>query len=226
MEDYAAKMLLKPDAALREYVTGYAQYREAAVLAAFDELRRRGQPAPEEAALRPALEAGAAAQRQLDEAAEAERQPAANRPGPPAVEGPELYSPLAIVLFSIPSLLAGGVLLGINLYRVGQKRAIGALVVFVVTYLLAGSALLSWATQQVGLHPMWSALLFNALAGLAYVFWFWPRYVGTASFRTRSVLAPILVCLLLGWGAQKLLPFFIRQQPREMRQQLEHMFPR
>ena len=46
MEDYAAKMQLKTDAALREYVNGYAQYREAAVLAAFDELRRRGQPAP------------------------------------------------------------------------------------------------------------------------------------------------------------------------------------
>ena len=54
MEDYAAKMLLKTDAALREYVTGHVQYREAAVLAALDELRRRGQPAPEEAALRPA----------------------------------------------------------------------------------------------------------------------------------------------------------------------------
>ena len=55
MEDYAAKMPLKSDADLRGYVTGYAQYREAAVLAAFDELRRRGQPAPEEPALRPAL---------------------------------------------------------------------------------------------------------------------------------------------------------------------------
>ena len=63
MEDYAAKMLLKTDAALREYVTGHVQYREAAVLAALDELRRRGQSAPEEAALRPKLETGAAAQR-------------------------------------------------------------------------------------------------------------------------------------------------------------------
>ena len=42
MEDYAAKMLLKTDAALREYVAGHAQYRDAAVLAALAELRRRG----------------------------------------------------------------------------------------------------------------------------------------------------------------------------------------
>ena len=68
MEDYAAKMLLKTDAALREYVTGHVQYREAAVLAALDELSRRGQPAPEEAALRPGLETGAAAQRIRDDA--------------------------------------------------------------------------------------------------------------------------------------------------------------
>jgi hypothetical protein len=63
MEDYAAKMALKPDAALREYVTGHAQYREDAVLAALDELRRRGQPALEEATLRPQLEAAACPRR-------------------------------------------------------------------------------------------------------------------------------------------------------------------
>ena len=63
-EDYAAKMALKADAALREYVSGHYQYREEAVLAALAELRQRGQPAPEEETLRPALESGAAARRQ------------------------------------------------------------------------------------------------------------------------------------------------------------------
>jgi hypothetical protein len=121
MEDYAAKMLLKTDAALREYVTGYVQYREAAVLAAFDELRRRGQPAPEEAALRPGLEEAAAAQRAAEEAAEAERRQADEAEDPTAVAGPALYSPITIVLFSIPfTFLAGGTLLGINLWRLDR----------------------------------------------------------------------------------------------------------
>src|SRR6476469_4143398 len=108
MEDYAAKMLLKTDAALREYVTGHVQYREEAVLAALDELRRRGQPAPEEATLRPSLEAGAAAQRRADEAAEAKRQQESARPTSAAPEEiaeenrPALYSPVTIVLFSVP----------------------------------------------------------------------------------------------------------------------------
>jgi len=60
MEDYAAKMALKPDATLRDYVRDYAQYREGAVLAALAELRVRGQPAAEEATLRPQLEAALA----------------------------------------------------------------------------------------------------------------------------------------------------------------------
>ena len=145
MEDYAAKMLLKTDAALREYVTGHVQYREAAVLAALDELRRRGQPAPEEAALRPALEAGAAAQRPLDEAAEAAQNRTRPAETPDVVEvdetAPALYSPVTIVLFSIPfTFIAGGVLLGLNLWRLGRKQALLGLVAFIVAYLLAGVA--------------------------------------------------------------------------------------
>ena len=230
MEDYAAKMLLKTDAALREYVTGHVQYREAAVLAALDELRRRDQPAPEEAALRPALEAGAAAQRTIDAAAEAAR----NETRPPetavAVEAdetaPALYSPVTIVLFSIPfTLLAGGVLLGLNLWRLGRKRALLSLVVFVVAYLLAGVLALSWALPRYGLSP-WYGPLFNLPAILAYVLWFWPRYVGQPVYRNRSWLPPLLVCFALAYGAQRFNTYMLKQQPKEVQQQLERMMPK
>ena len=230
MEDYAAKMLLKTDAALREYVTGHAQYREAAVLAALDELRRRGHPAPEEAALRPGLEAAAAVQRARDEAAEAERQQtiAATTPNAEEEAGPALYSPVSIVLFSVLpmfTMLTGGVLMGLNLYRLGKKRAVLGLVFFVVAYLYVGSLLFRWAVLNWGLSPVLGVLLFNLPAALAYVLWFWPRYVGTTSFRSRNVLVPILVWMLFLWGLQKITPFLIRQQPKEVRQQLERMMP-
>jgi len=232
MEDYAAKMLLKTDAALREYVTSHVQYREAAVLAAFDELRRRGQPAPEEAALRPGLEVAAAAQRTLDEAAEAER-----RQGLPATDAatasgeidettPALYSPMAIVLFSIlpvSTMITGGVLMCMNLYRVGKKRATLGLAVFVVAYFFAGSALVNWAVFQQGMSPIWGVLLFNLPAALVYVLWVWPRYIGGTNFRSRSIIAPILVCMLIVWGAQRIMPYLIKQQPKEVREQLERM---
>lgn len=230
MEDYAAKMLLKTDAALREYVTGHVQYREAAVLAALDELRRRGQPAPEEAALRPGLEAGAAAQRTLDEAAEAERRPARPAETTDAEEvdenAPALYSPATIVLFSIPfTFLAGGVLLGLNLWRVGRKRALLGLVLFIVTYLLAGMVALSWALPRYGLSP-WYGPLFNLPAILAYVLWFWPRYVGQSAYRSRSWLPPLLVCFALAYGAQRFQARLIEQQPKEVRDELERMMPK
>ena len=229
MEDYAAKMLLKTDAALREYVTGHVQYREAAVLAALDELRRRDQPAPEEAALRPSLETGAATQRVIDEAADAERQQTtATVAQPDAVEadGPALYSPVAIVLFSIlpiSTMITGGILMCMNLYRLGKKRATLGLAIFIIAYFFAGSALVNWAVFQQGLSPVWGILLFNLPAALIYVLWVWPRYVGATNFRSRSVIVPILVCMLVLWGAQRIVPYLIQHQPKEVRQQFEKM---
>ena len=229
MEDYAAKMLPKTDAALREYVTGHAQYREAAVLAAFDELRRRGQPAPEEAALRPGLEVAAAAQRTLDEAAATERRPAAAATAAasePDETTPALYSPVVVVLFSIlpvSTMITGGVLMCLNLYRLGKKRATLGLAAFVVAYFFAGSALVNWAVFQQGLSPVWGILLFNLPAALVYVLWVWPRYIGSTNFRSRSIVAPILVCMFIVWGVQRIMPYLIKQQPKAVREQLERM---
>ncbi|WP_310396188.1 hypothetical protein [Hymenobacter sp.] len=232
MEDYAAKMLLKTDAALREYVTGHAQYREAAVLAALAELRRRGQPAPEEAALRPGLEVAAAAQQTVDEAAEAQRWQATAAANPTAAAAdddpasPALYSPVTIVLFSIPfTLLAGGTLLGINLWRLDRKRALLGLVLFVLAYCAAGAVALSWALPRYGLSP-WYGPLFNLPAVLAYVLWFWPRHVGVVNYRSRGWLVPLAVCFAVVFGLQRLNNYLIQKQPKEVQQQLERMMPK
>ncbi|MBF9223746.1 hypothetical protein [Hymenobacter ruricola] len=221
MEDYAAKMLLKTDAALREYVTGHVQYREAAVLAALDELRRRGQPAPEEAELRPGLEAAAAEQRLRDEAAEAERrQLSAAAADPDAAAGPALYSPAAIVLFSLLfTMIMGGVLLGMNLYRLGQKRAALGLAVFVLAYVFVGSKLLEPLMLSLGMSPLLGGVLFNIPAALLYGLWVWPRYVGGISYRSRSVLVPVLLYFLFAWGAMKMIPYL----PQTERQKLERL---
>jgi hypothetical protein len=228
MEDYAAKMLLKTDAALREYVTGHAQYREAAVLAAFDELRRRGQPAPEEAILRPTLEAAAAAFRTREQAAEAERRQANAAAAPDVASDtePALYSPVTIVLFSVPfTMLAGGILLGINLWRLDRKRALLGLVLFIIAYCIAGALLLKWALPRYGLSP-WYGPMFNLPAILVYVLWFWPRHVGVTNYRSRGWLAPLLICFALVFGLQKLNNYLVEQQPQEVRQELERMMPR
>lgn len=228
-EDYAAKMALKTDAALREYVTGHYQYREEAVLAALAELRARGQPAPEEADLRAGLEAGATARRTQEATTLAETTAAAT---PDAEEAdlagrPALYSPTLIVLFSVfINMLAGGVLLGLNLSRLGRWRALLGLVAFMVGYLFLNRLALQWALPRFGLRAFtWVAPLLNLPPVLAYLFWFWPRYVGRSRFRSRSWLPPLLVCVVLALGAQQLLGRFIRQQPPQVRQQLEQLLP-
>jgi hypothetical protein len=222
MEDYAAKMLLKTDAALREYVTGHVQYREAAVLAALDELRRRGQPAPEEAALRPTLEAGAAAQRTLDEAAEAERLRAAAAAAPATEEtGPALFSPGTILMFSLFfSMLAGGVLLGLNLARLRRWRGFIALGIFLLAYLIISTLSMNWLVAHFGLNPLLSLAL-NVPAIAAYLLWFWPRYVGAEPYRSRGWLLPFAVCFLLALGVQKGSKYILDQpQNAEMRKLL------
>ena len=231
MEDYAAKMLLKTDAALREYVTGHAQYREAAVLAALDELRRRGQSAPEEADLRPALQVGAAAQHTLDEA-EAARQQAVRPSAPAPAEAeaadessPALYSPVTIVLFSVPfTFLAGGVLLGLNLWRLGRKRALLGLALFLVAYIFLMYKVLQFVLPTYGLSS-WYGPLINLPPILAYVLWFWPRNVGGLSYRSRSWLPPLLICFAFVYGAQKLNNYLLKQHPKEA-QQFERMMPK
>jgi hypothetical protein len=199
MEDYAAKMALKPDAALREYVTGHAQYREDAVLAALDELRRRGQPAPEDATLRPGLEA--TVQTQRAEAEAAARASEASRPDNPAVpeeEQPVLYTPGVIVLFSVlfNVIVAGAVLLALNMKRMNRPRAIWGLALFVVVYVVVELLLLGTVLQHYIMNPLLIPML-NLPAILLFVLWFWPRYVGTYQFQSRGWLAPLLVCFLL-----------------------------
>lgn len=219
MEDYAAKMALKPDAALREYVVGHAQYREAAVLAALDELQRRGQPAPEDAALRPTLEMAVQQQAETTKATtEATITPADE-------DLPPLYSPASIVVISaVVSVVAGAVLLGINMYRLKRGSAILGLVSFVLAYLIGEAFVLRLLLAQHLFTPI-AAFLLDLPLILAYVWWFWPRYVGATQFQPRSWLLPLGICLLLKFGAAYLLMLnptvaqMMKQQVEQMQQQ-------
>ena len=220
MEDYAAKMALKPDAALREYVVGHAQYREAAVLAALDELRRRGQLAPEDATLRPALEV--AVQQQQTAATKEAREATTDAADE---DLPTLYSPASIVVISaVVSVIAGAVLLGINLYRLKKSSAIIGLASFVILYLIGEAFVLRLLVAQHLFSPMVAFLLDLPLI-LAYIWWFWPRYVGTYQFQPRNWLLPLGVCLLLKFGLAYLLLLnptiaqMMKQQLAQMQQQ-------
>lgn len=216
MEDYAAKMALKPDAALREYVTGYTQYREEAVLAALNELHQRGQPAPEDAVLRPQLEA---AVQQAQASADAL---VATNPEVDVTDLPYLYSPAGIVVVSATlSVVAGAVLLALNLYRLKKGSTIVWLAAFVIAYVIGRAFLLKWLIAQHLFTP-WTAPLIDLPVIIAYVWWFWPRYIGTYQFQPRNWLLPlgifllvIIVFLLLNPNTAQLMKQQIEQQMQQ-----------
>ncbi len=199
MEEYAAKMQAKSEAELRQYVSRYAEYRDDAVLAALAELRRRGLPAPEEAALRPTLEA-AVAQQQAEAATVAAARPQSATADPATADDPELYSPGTIVLFSVLfSMLAGGILLGINLRRLHRNSALLGLVAFVAAYAAVGVYAMNWAAARFGQNLL-LPVLFNVLALVVYLTWFWPRYVGPRPYRSRGWLLPFMLFFALQLG--------------------------
>ena len=224
MEDYATKMALKPDAALRDYVANYAQYQEAAVLAALDELRRRGQPVPEESTLRPQLEAAV----QEVRAAEAATQNHAAPTAEAEANLPVLYAPGAIVLFSVLfHFVSGAVLLALNFRRQGRGRDIWRLVVFVLGYMVIETMLVQVLLRQhvIGSFSPLLLSLLNLPAILAYVFWFWPRYVGTYQFRSRNWVVPLLVCFVVVVLINLWLLRELRQTPEgaELLRQIQHV---
>lgn len=209
MEDYAAKMALKPYADLRAYVTGHAQYREDAVLAALDELRRRGQPAPEDADLRPALEA----------VVQEQARQAAQQPAPVEEEElPRLYSPAGIVVMSaMVSVVAGAVLLALNMRMMKRGKAVLGLAAFVLVYMVGRTLLITWLVKHNMMTPF--TFIIDLPIIFAYIWWFWPRYVGTYQFQARNWLLPLGACILL-------LTIFFMLNPETakiLRQQMEQV---
>lgn len=215
MEDYAAKMALKPDAALREYVAGHAQYREEAVLAALNELRQRGQPAPEDTALRPQLEA-------VVQKAQADADAlAAEAPETDVADLPRLYSPAGIVVVSATiSVVAGAILLALNLYRLKKGSTIIWLAAFVIAYVIGRALLLKWMIAQHLFSP-WTAPLIDLPVIVAYVWWFWPRYIGTYQFQPRNWLLPLGIFMLVIFVVLLLNPGTAQQLKEQIEQQMQ-----
>jgi hypothetical protein len=121
--------------------------------------------------------------------------------------------------------MAGGVLLGLNLWRLDRKRALLGLVLFLVAYIVAIILFLKWALPIYGISN-WYGPLINLPPILAYVLWFWPRSLGGVSYRSRSWLPPLLVCFAFLYGMQKFNAYLMKQQPKAVQEQFERMMPK
>lgn len=199
-EEYAEKMSRKKLPELLLYVRNRAEYREDAVLAALDELDRRGQPQPEAANIRAEL-LPLVKQQQAQQTHKAEIVRPAATDGIPVLstaEGPALYSPGTIVLFSMLfSFLAGGILMVLNMFRLKESGKAIRLVLFIVGFLLASTYGLQWLMTSYGLQMRFFSVAVNLIAVLAYLLYFWPRYVGPRPYVSRQWLPAMLICLVI-----------------------------
>ena len=200
-EEYAEKMSRKKLPELLLYVRNRAEYREDAVLAALDELDRRGQPQPEAASIRAELLPLVQQQTQQKQTREAEIVRPVVTDGAPIlspVEGPALYSPGTIVLFSMLfSFLAGGILMVLNMFRLKESGKAIRLALFIVGFLLVSTYGLQWLMTSYGLQMRFFSVAVNLIAVLAYLLYFWPRYVGPRPYVSRQWLPAMLICLVV-----------------------------
>lgn len=216
-EEYAEKMGRKTLPELLLYVRNRAEYREDAVLAALDELARRGAEPADAAAVRAELQPVVEKQRQEAGQAAARATPAAETlPGQPQTEaeGPELYSPGTIALFSMLfSFLAGGILMILNMFRLKESGKALRLILFVIVFLMASSYGLQWLMTSYGQQMRFFSVAVNLIAVLAYLLYFWPRYVGPRSYVSRQWLPALLICMALMIGLYMLAaPFMASMQ--------------
>ncbi|WP_196955429.1 hypothetical protein [Hymenobacter guriensis] len=187
------------------YVHKRGEYREDAVLAALDELARRGeQPAEAEAIRAELLPIVEQQQEEKKQLAVRDVEPTAATAYVPTEDtGPALYTPGTIVLFSMLfSFLAGGILLVMNMFRLKEPGKAIRVVVFMAAFLAAQYYGLLWLNAEYGPQIQVAqvqivSVVVNFVAVLIYLLYFWPRYVGAQPYVSRRWLPALIVCLVL-----------------------------
>ncbi|GAB2795341.1 hypothetical protein HNQ93_002991 [Hymenobacter luteus] len=207
-EDFAAKMSRKTVAELRDYVDNRYQYREEAVLAALEELDRRGTPEPAAATIMQELQISqqeTARRESVARAQEEEREQARRRirgeevPAEVADEtGPVLYSPSTITVFSVLfSMVAGGVLLALNLRTLRRFGLSWLVLLLALGYWVGAQYSMKWILENYGTQYFWLGSVFNILAIVLYNLFVWPRFIGLQPYRSRPWGGALLVCALI-----------------------------
>ena len=118
-------------------------------------------------------------------------------------KAPKLYSRYSIRFFAIIfSTFFGGILLSINLNRLGKKREIFYVIVFSFLY----SILVYQATTLSPENATAITLIMNLIGSLVLEEFFWKRYIGKHfKFRRQAISG----ALLIGFGISLLLGYLL-----------------
>ena len=110
-------------------------------------------------------------------------------------EAPTLYNPKFIIGYgTLFSVIAGGILMGMNFYRLGQKNRAWIIVGFSLLYTVFQITVLNLIEVRTTAITLPISYLGMYLVELL----FWKKYVpADFKYNKRKVLAPILIALLV-----------------------------
>ncbi|QMU30947.1 hypothetical protein [Adhaeribacter radiodurans] len=184
---YVDKMAGKTEVELLEYFQNHQKYVPAAVLAAVNELQKRGRTFTEAelATLEP--ERQAVKQAALEEASE-------NTEAEEAEEVPRLYTPSAILGFSVFfSLLFGGILLATNIRQIGNRRGSWAVIGFSLLFMFIEVVVMYQLKRSSTL-----TVAFNLAGAFILNYYFWPKYVGVQRpYEAKPIWRALLISILI-----------------------------
>ena len=124
---------------------------------------------------------------------------------------PELFSPTAIVGFSVFSILIGGILMFSNLRKLKHKKqSVYALLVSILLVFLVGII-----TASNGMNPIIS-IIGNIIGGVILIEFFWKKIIpGDLNYKPKSTW--VVIAILIGIT---LLQYFIFKNNPELLEQL------
>ncbi len=110
---------------------------------------------------------------------------------------PHLYSPTAILGFTIIfSVLFGGILMFLNLRKLNKKA-----IAITVLFISVGFMILGGVVAQLSNMNQWLVMPVNIVGGIVLIEYFWKKHIGhITKFNRKSILKPAIISIVFVLG--------------------------
>ncbi|WP_010520379.1 hypothetical protein [Aquimarina agarivorans] len=179
---------------LKKIITQKELYHDEARVAAFLELKNQGilLNSEEESELQKLTSNLKVSDQKAQSKKKEGQKPEINNP----LETPSLYSPTAVLGFTILfSVIFGGILMFLNLRTLNKKSTALKVLFATIGFMLIGGLVAQWSEMN-----QWVIMLVNVIGGIVLIEFFWKKYIGnTSNFNRKSILKPAVISLLVSF---------------------------
>ncbi len=182
---------------LKEVVVQVHDYEDEARLAAFLELKNRGETFTQEELLEMETIKNRLIEIEGKETSKkADTSILADEVSEEAVI-PNLYSPTAILGFTILfSVLFGGILMFLNLRKLNKKATAINVLLITVGFMFLGGVVAKFSGMN-----QWLVMLVNIIGGIVLIEFFWKKHIGNLTqFNRKSILKPAIISVVITLG--------------------------